>query len=254
VMWFVGAERGGAPATGVIDGSGLYIAPHYVPQDSVLTVRAVAVDDPELSATAKVLIRGGQGQPWIVTAPSDTTLSPGEAVVFAKEVGGCPNGEVAWSVEAFWGGAGDVGSIGADGSYTVPPTMTESIPLLVKAVSQSCTDRTGIARVRVAVPVEFIVELEDFTDSHDDESGENYLRRQYCNQASGNYMVKYMDYPGEWVEVPVHVPASGTYELTLRYAAESGDTLRGTVSFEGCGATMTEAEVDFVMDKGAGLG
>jgi hypothetical protein len=254
VMWFVGAERGGTAATGIIDTSGLYIAPHYVPDDSVLTLTAVAADDPGLSATAKVLVRSGQGVPWIMMAPSDTTLSPGESVVFVEQVSGCPNGEVTWSVEALWGGTGDVGSIGPDGSYTVPLTMTESVPLLVRATSQSCSDLTGIAIVNVAAPVEFIVELENFTDFGDDGLGVSILGKVSCSQASGNFMVKYMDYPGEWIEVPLTVPGSGTYELTLHYAAEWGDTLRGTVSFEGCGATAMQAEVDFVMDEGTGLG
>jgi hypothetical protein len=254
VIWFVGAVQGGTPATGIIDASGLYIAPYYVPQDSVLTLTAIAVDDPGLFGRAKVLIRGGQGIPWITTAPSDTTLSPGEGVVFAKQVSGCPNEEVTWSVEALWGGTVDVGSIGADGSYTVPLTMTESIPVLVKATSQSCADLTGLAIVDVAAPAEFIVELENFTDWYDHGDGALSVAKLYCSRASGNYMVRGLDYPDEWIEVPLTVPGSGTYELTLRYAAQLGDTLRGTVSFEGCGATLMQGEVYFVMDKGEGLG
>ena len=255
VKWFVDDERGGNAVSGMISASGLYVGPSTVPVDSVVTVKAVDASDPAEVATAHVLIRGGQGVQWIAVTPSDTTLSPGESIVFGEEAGGTGRlaDEIVWSVESLWGGAGDVGSIGEDGSYTVPTTLTESVPLMIKATDQS-SGRIGIARVMVAVPVEFAVEMEDYTDWHDDERGDYYLRSLYCSQASGNYMVKYMDYPGEWIEVPFSVPAMGTYELTLRYAASAGDTLRATASFEGCGAPMAGPEVDFVLDKGAGLG
>ena len=254
VMWFVDAERGGLPASGMIDSLGLYIAPHAVPDDSVVTVKAVDVDDPEISATARVLIRGGQATPWISVTPSDTTLSPGESVVFAEQVGGCPTSDVDWSVKALWEGAGEVGAVGTDGSYTLPATLTGDAPLLVTAAGLDCSGRRGIAKVTVAVPEAFLVELEDYTDWHDEEAGEHLIRPQYCSQASGHYSVKDMDYPGEWIEVPISVPASATYELILRYAASVGDTLRGTISFPNSSGALTETEIDFVMDQGAGLG
>ena len=76
-----------------------------------------------------------------------------------------------------------------------------------------------------------------------------------CSQASGGSMVRGLDYPGEWIDVPVTVAEAGTYELTLRYASLAGDTLKVTVTVGNCsGGSFTDPEVDFVMDKGAGLG
>lgn len=253
VKWFVGTVQGGTSATGAIDTSGLYIAPAVVPNDSILTLRAVAIDDAELSATARVVVRGGGGASSVRALPADTTLSPGETVVFAGQVDGCPTDEVDWTVEALLGGA-DAGSIESDGSYSVPASLTEGVRLLVRAASQACTDKTGIATVTIAVPAEFKVELEDFTDSYDDDNGSSFVNVQGCSQASGNAMVRGLDYPGEWLEVPLSVPASGNYELVLQYATLAGDTLRATVTFDGCGAAFTSTEVDFVMDKGEGLG
>ena len=103
-------------------------------------------------------------------------------------------------------------------------------------------------------PQVFKVEIEDYTASYDDEAGSMLLRSERCSQASGSYMVKGLDYPGEWIEVPVTVPEAGTYDLTLRYAALVGDTLRATVSIGQCGEEFTEPAVDFVMDEGGGLG
>jgi hypothetical protein len=254
VEWFVGTEQGGTGATGAVNASGLYFAPAAVPDDSVVVLRAVAVDDAGISATARVVVRGGGSISKVSVVPADTTLSPGEAMTFVSLVEGCATDEVDWTVEVLSGSAGDVGSIGPDGSYTVPASIAGSVRLLVVAASRTCSDKTGISTVTVALPAEFKIELEDFTDTYDDDNGSSFISTQYCSQASSHYMVKGLDYPGEWLEVPLTVPAYGTYELVLRYATLKGDTLRATVTFDGCGASFAAPEVDFVMDQGAGLG
>lgn len=104
------------------------------------------------------------------------------------------------------------------------------------------------------LPGSFTVELEDYTEGHDDEQGSMLLRFERCSLASGGYMVKGLDYPGEWIEVPVSIAEAGTYEVTLRYAALVGDTLEATVSIGQCAGLLTEPAVDFVMDNGGGLG
>ncbi len=253
VMWFVGSVRGGTGLAGVVDTSGLFIAPAAVPPDSIAVVTAIAVGDAALSARATVVIRGGAGVPWIGILPADTTLSPGESITFSKEVEGCGTGGVAWSVEALHGGGPDVGSMGSDGSYNVPSSLTGDIRLLVRAAGVGCSDRVGIATVTVVAPAEFKVELEDYTASYNDARGGSFISAYYCSKASGHHMVKGLDYPGEWIEVPLSVPAYGTYDVVLRYAALAGDTLRATVTLEGC-APSPPPEVDFVMDQGAGLG
>jgi hypothetical protein len=254
VTWFVGTREGGAASTGVIDMSGLFIAPASVPADSVVIVKAVADDDADLSATARVLIRGGSGTSYVRALPADTSLAPGEPVVFGREVVGCAGDDVTWSVDALSAGAGDVGSIGPDGSYAVPTSVTASVRLLVRAASVNCADKTGIAVVTVTPPVEFEVELEDYTAWHDDENGSSYISAQACSKASGYRMVKGLDYPGEWIEVPFTVPVYGAYEVVLRYATMRGDTLRATVTFDGCGSALADDGIDFVMDQGEGLG
>ena len=81
------------------------------------------------------------------------------------------------------------------------------------------------------------------------------LRSEPCALASGNSMVKGLDYPGEWIDVPITVADAGTYELTLHYATLPDDTIRVTVTVGNCaGESFTDPEVDFVLDKGAGLG
>ena len=81
------------------------------------------------------------------------------------------------------------------------------------------------------------------------------LRSEPCVAASGNSMVKGLDYPGEWIDVPITVAEAGTYELTLRYATLPDDTLRVTVTVGNCGGeSFTDPEVDFILDMGAGLG
>jgi hypothetical protein len=255
VKWFVGPDRGGTPALGMIDGSGLYTAPYTVPEDSVVIIKAVAEDDAALTATATAVIRGGSGIPLIEVIPADTSLSPGESIMLAKQATGCGTGEVSWSVEALWGSSWDVGSIGADGSYTVPGDIGNGITaLFVRAAGEACPSRSGIARIAIAYPVEFKVEIEDYVDSHDDEEGSMYIVAAACSQASGGAMVRGLDYPGEWVEIPFTVPAYGTYEVTLRYAALKGDSLEAAVTFPGCGSGSSDPEVDFIMDQGAGLG
>jgi hypothetical protein len=103
-------------------------------------------------------------------------------------------------------------------------------------------------------PGEFTVELEDYTDHYDDEAGDLFVRSEGCSKASGGGVIKGLDYPGEWVEVPVTVDDAGTYEVTLRYATFVGDTLRAAVVVGDCSSSLAKTEAEFVMDKGAGLG
>lgn len=254
VMWFVGSVQGGTSVTGVVDTSGLYIAPASVPEDSTVEVMAVAAGNSSLNATATVVIRGSGGDPSVRAVPADTTLAPGQPIVFDKQVYGCASGEVAWSVEPLIGGVVDVGSIGSDGSYTVPADIAQGVRILVRASSQSCTDRTGTAIVTVGPPCEFTVELEDYTEWHDEDGGSMYIVTGSCSRASGYAMVKGMDYPGEYVDVPFSVDEAGTYEVTLIYATVEYDTLGAAVTFSGCGPALAEPEINFFMDEGIGTG
>jgi hypothetical protein len=52
-----------------------------------------------------------------------------------------------------------------------------------------------------------MVEAEDFVDFY--ESGQYDLIHEYLNRLEG------LDYPGEWTEYDMHVPAFGTYSIVL---------------------------------------
>ena len=126
------------------------------------------------------------------------------------------------------------------------------LALIVPAVVISL--RCGSDSPTGPVGGQITVELEDYTDHHDDEAGELWLRVGTCSEASDGHMVKGLDYPGEWIEVPVTVAESGDYEVVVSYAAYPGDTLKATVTVGNCSSSLTEPECEFVMDKGVGVG
>ena len=120
---------------------------------------------------------------------------------------------------------------------------------VVAGIRCSSDDVTGPGE-----PAGFQAELEGFVDSYDDEQGGSLIKTQGCSEASGGMMVKGMDYPGEWIEVPITVPESGNYEVILQYATLAGDSLEARLTFKECGVTLNEPEVDFILDQGRGLG
>jgi hypothetical protein len=143
------------------------------------------------------------------------------------------------------GASTDIGSIDDSGTYVPPRFPSGDFELLIMAKSSDCEDKTGIARVAVKVPEQFYVEFEDFTETN----GSDITKGVSCG---GGFGITGFDEPGEWISVPVQIPAGGRYTAYIRYAAGLSDRMDLTVAVEDGpnGTPMTS----FVLDGGTGVG
>jgi hypothetical protein len=97
----------------------------------------------------------------------------------------------------------------------------------------------------------FEIELEDYSSSFDGNGSEVAIQKVACSNASNGSAVYGLDFAGEWIEVSVTVPESGTYRPHLQYAARAGANISLRMEMNGCGASAT---VDFLLTQGTGIG
>ena len=251
VKWYVMGVEGGDPTFGMITKDGMYVAPDHSPIKCCIMVEARGINDPALKGTAKVLVNRTDETPFIVVSPETVTVNLADSVQFSSQVSGCPYDEVIWSVKAVSGSPSTLGTIRPNGLYTPPALPDTDFVLVVKATSTSCADKTGIARAFIVAGLrEFKIELEDFTEKFDS-PGSVSIRVASCKSASGGQAVEGLDASGEWIEVPVRVPAPGTYAAKVSYSANLGAQIKVNVAIRGCVTPAPEA--DFVLDQGTGI-
>jgi hypothetical protein len=143
------------------------------------------------------------------------------------------------------GGSVDIGNIDDTGTYFPPRFPSGDFELLITAKSNDCEDKTGIARVAVKVPEQFYVEFEDFTET-------NAINISKGVSCGGGIGITGFDETGEWITVPINIPAGGRYTAYLRYAAGLSDRMDLTVAFED--GTHGVPTATFVLDEGNGVG
>jgi hypothetical protein len=81
-----------------------------------------------------------------------------------------------------------------------------------------------------------LVEAEAFTASHNE--GGSSILSVYCGAASGGMAVEGLDYPGDWIEVPLTI-WNGSFTDSIRSAGllDSASTLGSVVIGAGPGGT-----------------
>src|SRR5258705_8278742 len=92
------------------------------------------------------------GNPTGITVsvfPSATSVVVGQTVPFTATVRGTTNTAVNWEVAGVAGGNPTVGTITTGGVYTAPPALPNPSTVVVTAVSQADTTKTGTGRVQV---------------------------------------------------------------------------------------------------------
>jgi len=245
VSWWVDGVPGGSPETGMITPEGLYIAPPQVTEDGSVTIMAKAIDDTLLEASAEVTLKKSSGTAYVEVSPGFATVAIFDSLAFEYSVSGCSSYDPTWSMQVISGASADIGTIDADGTYFPPRFPDDDFELLITAKSNDCEDKTGIARVAVKVPEQIYVEFEDFTESN----GSDITKGVSCGGGIG---ITGLDESGEWITVPVRIPAGGRYTAYIRYAAGLSDRMDITVTLEaGPHGTPTAA---FVLDGGSGVG
>src|SRR5260370_12728675 len=92
------------------------------------------------------------GNPTGITvsvSPSATSVVVGQTVPFTATVTGTTNTVVNWEVAGVPGGNPTVGTINTTGLYTAPNALPSPSTVVVTAVSQADTTKTGTGRVQV---------------------------------------------------------------------------------------------------------
>ena len=252
VTWYVDGIRGGSVDDGVITTDGLYIAPAEIPAEDRITISAKGIADTTLHAEATVDLVDVPGAAIVVVSPDSTSVLATGNASFLADVIDCTSDGVTWSLARLSGDVFNPGSI-ADGLYEGPLAAEENFAIVIEATSFDCPSKTGIARVMVyAPPTAFDVQTEAYTQSYDAPGSLSPIVAEPCGGAVGGKAVLGLDVAGEFIEVPVDVPVSGTYTVTLRFQAMAGDTIVSAVSMEGCGSPVPGAT--FTSTQGAGIG
>jgi hypothetical protein len=229
----------------MITPEGLYIAPPNVTEAGIVTVMAKALGDTLLQASAEVTLKKNTGTAYIEVDPGYSAVAIFDSLVFGYSASGCPSSQPAWSMQIISGSSVDIGSIDASGTYFPPRFPSGDFELLITAKGDGCEDKTGIAKVAVRVPEQFYVEFEDFAETN----GTDITSGVSCGGGLG---ITGLDEPGEWITVPIEIPAGGRYTAYLRYAAGLTDRMDITVTFEdGPHGTPTAT---FILDEGNGVG
>ena len=85
----------------------------------------------------------------VTVFPSATSVVIGQTVPFSATVTGTTNSTVNWEVAGVAGGNSTVGTITSGGLYTAPNALPNPSTVVVTAVSQADTTKTGTGRVQV---------------------------------------------------------------------------------------------------------
>jgi hypothetical protein len=133
VRWFIN------PTLGTIDSNGLYTAPHSVVAQTLVTITATSVANPNKSASGQITLE--PGREVVEVSPENVTLTGGESANFTARVTGSDQAGVRWSIRP------EVGNIAPDGRYTAPAPVAGEMTISVTATSTADPDRSASASV-----------------------------------------------------------------------------------------------------------
>jgi len=150
VTWSVNGAAGGNATLGTIDANGNFTAPAAIPSPALETVTAASVADPTKAGSAQVTIVAPVA---VSIAPATAALKAGQTQQFTATVTNATNTAVSWSVNATAGGSASVGTIDANGLYTVPATFPGLNTVTIGVASVQAPTATASAVVTLIQPV-----------------------------------------------------------------------------------------------------
>lgn len=225
VVWKVNGQLGGNAEIGTIDAHGMYTAPLSVPSENPVTVSAVSVADPRVSATAKAMITPPVG---ITISPANPTAKLHQTVQFTAVVSNASNTAVTWSVNGTVGGDTTVGTIDPNGLYTAPASYPGVGQITITATSvadpsqSASTSLTLDAGVQVTVnPNAISMDLgtsQTFTASITGNTNAT-VNWSVNGVAGGNATVGIIDASGKYT-APSSMPPKSTVTITATSQAD----------------------------------
>jgi hypothetical protein len=146
VTWTVNGIAGGNATVGTVSSAGLYSAPAQIPSPATVTVSALAVADPAVTASAVVTVV----HVMVALTPSSATLAVLNTQSFTATVTNTQNTVVSWQVNGIAGGNATVGTVTSAGLYTAPAVIPSPATVSVTAVSAADPTQSGSASVTIA--------------------------------------------------------------------------------------------------------
>jgi len=117
---YVEGIEGGDDRVGRVNVSGVYTAPAVPPVPNIVTLAAVSVDDPTMSASSTIVMHSRPGTAAVVVGPSTLDLAHSATAHFGATVSGTLDARVTWTVERAAPLPDPSGTIDASGVYTAP--------------------------------------------------------------------------------------------------------------------------------------
>jgi hypothetical protein len=152
VTWEVNGTAGGNSTVGTISSSGLFTAPHAMPNSPKVSVTAVSKANSSVSASATITVTSKS--PLLTITVSVTPLSgavaAGATQQFTATVTGTTNSAVNWQVDGVAGGDATVGAISSGGLYTAPVAPPAGGSVVVTAIAAADATKPGSATMQIA--------------------------------------------------------------------------------------------------------
>ncbi|MFY9532356.1 MAG: hypothetical protein WAR24_25925 [Candidatus Acidiferrales bacterium] len=151
VTWEVNGTAGGNSAVGTISSSGLFTAPHAMPNPPKVSVTAVSKANPSVSASATITVTSKSPLLTITVSvtPLSGTVAAGATQQFTATVTGTTNSAVRWQVDGAAGGNATVGAISSGGLYTAPVTPPAGGSVVVTAIAAADATASGSANMQI---------------------------------------------------------------------------------------------------------
>ncbi|MGH9536103.1 MAG: hypothetical protein ACRD2E_14735, partial [Terriglobales bacterium] len=147
VVWRVNGLVGGSSADGTISPKGVYSAPATVPAQNPVTVTAVSMDNPTVTADATVTITPPVS---VIVTPATATVPLKSQAQFTALVQNATNTGVTWAVNGVTGGAAATGTISTGGLYSAPQVYPGLAQITITATSVADRKQSGAATVVLA--------------------------------------------------------------------------------------------------------
>ncbi|MBZ5727272.1 MAG: DUF2341 domain-containing protein, partial [Acidobacteriia bacterium] len=141
-----------SPATGagIIGSTGLYTAPATITAQQTVTITATSQADSTKAATATVTLSAPVN---VAVVPGTATLYGGGTQQFVTTVANTTNAAVTWTISPATG----AGTIGSNGLYAAPATITAQQAVTITATSQADSTTSATATLTLYPPITLTV-------------------------------------------------------------------------------------------------
>lgn len=191
----------------------------------------------------------------VSVSPTTANIRAGASYSFSASVSGSTNTAVSWSVNSTAGGNSTLGTIGATGQYTAPPTLPSPNTISVIATSAADTTKSGSASVTLWNPTPTLsgispgsTNLGSFTLTVNGSSFVSGAQVMFNNTALATTFVS-----STQLTATGNATSAGTFSVTVQNP-DPGSSSSSATNFLVNGSTQTSSCSQMSTGQGASLG